>query len=74
VGGRGWGLGFAYHAVLPGDSLHRGRLAGDSDEPFSGIAVLVERADVARRHLYFERDADGVLFKGDALGSRALIV
>lgn len=56
------------HAVLAGDVLDDGRLAGDFDEFFAGVPVLVEVADVARGHGAGEGDGDCVLGWGLVLG------
>lgn len=48
-------------AVLARDVLDERGLAGDFDEFFAGVAVLVEGADVAGGHGAGEGDGDGVL-------------
>lgn len=48
-------------AVLATDVLHQRRLTDDLDQLLTGVAVLVDLANVARRHGLVERDRDGVV-------------
>lgn len=50
-----------FHSVSAGDVLYQRRLANNLDKLFAGITVLVDVADVPRRHLLVQRHADGVL-------------
>ena len=47
--------------VTASNVLDQRGLANDLDELLSGVAVLVEVADVTGGHLLLQRDADGVL-------------
>jgi hypothetical protein len=44
--------------VTTSDVLDQGCLADDLDELLAGVAVLVEVADIAGGHFFFEGDAD----------------
>ena len=52
------------NAVFARDVLDEGGFAGDFDEFFAGVAVLIEGADVARSHGLRKWDGDGVLGEG----------
>lgn len=52
-----------FNAVFTCDIAHKGWFAGDADEGFAGIAVLIEATDVAGGERGGEGERDGVLFR-----------
>ena len=58
-----YGKAADFNTVLARNRLHERRLAGDFDEFFSGVSVLVDVADVAGGHGAVEGDGDGVLYE-----------
>lgn len=51
------------NSVTTGDVLHKGCLANDLDKFLASVSILVEIADVTRRHCFLQGDVDGVLME-----------